>query len=903
MTKLQVKVIVASIRLLPRSFRERFGSEMLSAYLDQRDAILSAARDSRSASWRHTLRTVAGLVRASLAIRFRERRREHPIPEYRNAPRGHPMRNFARDTRHAVRVLRTRPAFAIVAIITLALGIGANTAVFSVVNSVILAPLPYDEPEQLVRVYTAYPTNAKQFSTGLDLLDIREQVTAFASMGIVYNYREVGADLAMTDGPPRRIRVLPVSADYFPTLRVTPLLGRTFARDEERGDALVAVLSHELWNTHMARDPGVIGRSVELDGVRYEVVGVMRPTFADPLGSQPSVWIPQELRPGKPPAALALARGNNSRQNHYLSAIARLARGSSVAQAQAQVDALVRRLKAQYPRQYEQRRFRVASLHEDVVGDARTATYVLMGAAVLVLLIACLNVANLFLVRALAQLKETAIRTALGAARARLVAQRLTESLVVATAGGLVGSVIAYLGVKALLAVSPESLPRSEAVSFDLSLLGFAVIVTIVTGALFGAGPAVRASRVNASDAMNDSARGTTGGRGIRQLRSVLVTSQISMALMLLVGAGVLIRAFISEQRRDLGFSPAGVVTFEVHLSPMTYGEPARRVTFHRTYLERLRSLPGLTHASATSWLPANGEYHVWGYEYVSDNGEPKSESAQIRVVDGSFLSTFEVPLLHGRFFDESDRESTAQAAIISQSLAKKTHGEGTAVGKVFRTGDTTFTVIGVVGDVANDARGVDAKVVYLSHRQFASDRNWALTYAVKSSIPAQETIALARGELARLDPALVLYRPRTMESVLAVHHARDRFMLLLMATFGAIALTLAAVGVYGVLSYAVTQRRREIGVRIALGAQLTQVRASVLGEGLIVAAVGVAFGAIGALGLARVLRSLALGVNPHDPVVFAIATLVLGAVVLIAGYLPARRATRVNPLEVLQSD
>jgi predicted permease len=876
---------------------------MLSAYLDQRDAALAATRPSSAASWRHTLLTVAGLVRANLAIRFRERRREHALPEYRNAPRGHPMRSFARDARQAVRILRKRPAFATVAIITLALGIGANTAVFSVVNSVILAPLPYDAPAQLVRVYTAYPANAKQFSTGLDLLDMRDQVPAFASMGIAYNYSEVGADLAMPDGPPRRVRILPVSADYFPTLRVTPLLGRTFERDEERGDAQVVVLSHELWSTHMARDPSVIGRSIELNGVRYQVVGVMRPTFADPLGGQVSAWVPQELRQGKQRAALALAPGNNNRQNHYLSAIARLAPGSSVTQAQTQVDALVRRLTAQYPRLYEQRRFRIASLHEDIVGDSRTATYVLMGAAVLVLLIACLNVANLFLVRALAQLKETAIRTALGAARGRLVAQRLTESLVVAVAGGLVGSVIAYLGVKALLAVSPASLPRSEQVSFDVFLLGFAVIVTIFTGVLFGTGPAVRASRVNAADAMNDSARGTTGGRGIRQLRSVLVTSQIAMALMLLVGAGVLIRAFIAEQRRDVGFKPAGVVTFEVHLPPLTYGDPERRVTFHRTYLERLQSLPGVAHASATSWLPANGDFHVWGYEYVSDRGEPKSESAQIRVVDGSFLSTFEIPLLHGRFFDATDREETTPVAIISQSLARKTHGDRTAVGKVFRTGDTAFTVIGVVGDVANDARGEDEKTVYLSHAQFASDRNWALTYAVKSTLPAEETIALARRELARFDPALVVYQPRTMESVLAVHHARDRFMLLLMATFGAVALTLAAVGVYGVLSYAVTQRRREIGVRIALGAQLTQVRASVLGEGLIVAAIGVAFGAAGALALARVLRSLALGVDPHDPLVFAIATLVLGTVVLIAGYLPARRATRVNPLEVLQSD
>jgi putative ABC transport system permease protein len=805
------------------------------------------------------------------------------------------MQRFFVDARYTLRTLSKQPGLALVAILTLALGIGANTAVFSVLNSVILAPLPYDEPEDLVRLYTALrqnPLHSAGYSTGPDLVEIRDQVDAFASVGMMYTYREIGLDLT-TDGPPERIRALRVSAEYFQTYRATPQLGRVFTREEERNDVQRVVLSFGLWDAYAGRDPEIVGKTVQLSGAAYEVIGVMRATFADVVAGDVDAWIPQHLE---------LGTGGNSRGNHYLSAVARLSAGTSVAEAQAQVNAVMSRLESEYPNQNQDRILRVVTLHTDVVGESTAAVYLLMGAAGLVLLIACLNVGNLFLARSVARTKETAIRTALGAARARVMGSQISESLIVAVTGGLVGSIVAYWGVQLLLAVSPESLARAEEVGFDGNLLGFALVITVLTGLVFGAAPAFRSASVDPSEAMHEGSRGNTGGKAANQARGVLVATQVSLALVLLVGAGILFKSFVALQRVDLGFDPSNVATFEVHLPAARYEDPEMRVAFHHQFHDRLEVLPGVRHVSATSWLPANGHYHEWGFGYLDDAGDRQWLGAMVRVVEGDYFDAMDIPLLSGRGFRRLDRRNTEQVGIISESLARAAFGERDPIGQIFRTGGRNFTIIGSVGDVAYEANGTNIEKIYLSHGQFADDRNWGLTYAVKTATAAS-LFGPARSELAAIDPALVLHHPRSMDSVLGRHRARDQFTLLLMVVFAGVALCLAAVGVYGVLSYTVSQRTHEIGVRLALGARPAQVRGIVMARGAIVAGVGILFGLAGAFALSRLLESLVFGVSTKDPTVFVGVAVVLAVVVLAAGYVPARRATRVDPLEALRSE
>ena len=894
MTDASTHLVSAVIRRFPSPFRERFGPEMLSAYLDQRDALAAKGTGSSLALWRHTIRTVAGLLRALVAVRFDQRRRLESIDPNHDHHERALMRHLASDARHAVRALRGNPAFTTVCITTLALGIGANTAVFNVLDRVILAPLPYDQPEQLVRIYTASRQTpaGREVSRGLDLIEARDGINAFSSVGIAYLYREMGVDLLSRDGVPHRVRVVPVGADYFKTLRATPLLGRTFTRDEERPDARVVILSHELWTDFADGDSSIVGRTIAMSGERYEVVGVMRPTFTDVVAGEVAAWTPENLQPGGP----------NNRWNHYLSAVARLRPGVSIARAQAELNALAPRMRERFPDGPRDEYLRAVSLHDDVVGEARSPVYVLMGAAGLVLLIACVNVANLFLARSVSQTRDIVIRTALGARRSRLVGLRLTESLLVAIAGGALGSVVAYWGVRILLAVSPESLARAEEVRFDWRLLVFALVVTTVTGLVFGAAPAVRATQSDPSDVLREGSRGNTTGRAARQARRFLVASQVSLAVMLLVGTGILIRSFVARQRVSLGFDPANVLTFEVHTPVARYGAPEARVRVHELYEQRLRSIPGVTRVGVTSWLPTNGKYHQWGYEYVDDGGERQSLGPQVRVIDGDYLEALGIPLLAGRRFAPSDRLETSDVALISRALAKHAYGDRDPIGRRFKTDDREFQIVGLVGDVANEPNGETAELVYLSHAQFADNRNWPLTYVVKGTGTPDAIVSVARRELAQVDRALVIYRPRTMEAVLARHLARDRFTLVLMGVFAAIALSLAAVGVYGVLSYAVSQRTHEIGVRLALGALPGQVRAIILREGVVIGAIGTVTGVACALALSRVLQALVFGTSTRDPLVFVAVALVLGIVVLAASYLPARRATRSDPLDALRN-
>jgi putative ABC transport system permease protein len=787
--------------------------------------------------------------------------------------------------------LARQPAYTAVVAGTLALGIGATTAVFSVLNSVILNPLPYPAPDRLVRMYSAWEDapDARQYMPVPDFLDIREGVGAFEDVAALYTYRETGLDLDVS-GRPTRVRALRISADYFDVYGATPLLGRTFDRSEENSQNALVILSHHLWKGLTDSDPEIVGNTIVMNGVAYVVVGVMRPTFRDVVAGEVDVWIPEELQ------------REYTRGNHFLTLIGRLAPGVTTGQARAELDVFSQDLAARFE-SHEDQFIQLFPLHEDVVGGTSAAIYVLMGAAGLVLLIACVNVANLFLARSVARQKDLAIRAALGSGRGRLAGQLLTESVTLAVVGGIVGLVVAFAGVKLLLAMSPQSLARSEELSFDPVLLTFAGAVTMITGVLFGLAPAFQATRLDLTGALRDATGGNTGGRGAGRLRGALVTSQVALALMLLIGAGLLIKSFATLQQVDLGFESQNVATFEVHLPSTRYGEPEQRVRFHQELGRRLRALPGVRTAGAISKLPATGFYHSWGYRFTNADGEPDGQQMQVRVVEGDFFAAMGITLLSGRTFSDDDRRERPMVAVINQRAATRAWGNQDPLGRSFRTGGREWTVVGVVEDVAHDYRGGTTPKAYLPHAQFGDDRIWALTQVVATNRGGQGLFELARRELATIDPNLVLHQPRTMENVMAREVARERFSLTLMMAFAGIAVTLAAIGIYGVLSYSVSQRTKEIGIRIALGAPASQVRRIVVGQGMLMATIGIGLGLVGALALSRWLDSMMFGTNVRDPVIFSSVALSLAIVAGVAGYLPARRATRTDPMETLRRE
>ncbi len=801
--------------------------------------------------------------------------------------------SFLSDLRFALRQMIKKPGFAIIAILTLTLGIGANAAIFSVLDAVVLSPLRFPEPERLIRIYEADAQSSSAgigFHTVPGFLDLRREAEGIEHLAAIYTYREAGRDL--TDGEvPRRIQVLPTSAGYFEVWGISPLLGRGLAVEEEREDANVVILSYRLWQSHTGGDPDVLGTTIRLDGAAYTVVGVAPAGFRDAAVGDVDAWVP-----------LDLPEGEYSRQNHFLSIIGRLERGVSVAQGQTYVSAVNTRIVEEHEEVGDTQLMRVVSLHDDVVGSTDTMLRILMGAAGLVLLIACVNVANLFLARSLGRRREIAIRSALGSGRGRLVRQFFAESLLVATLAGLAGLVVAHLGVRFLLSISPEAVARAQEVGLDGRLLLFAAAVTVLTAVLFGLVPALRGSRVDLTSDLREGSRGMAGGKRSTRIRTALVATQMALALVLLIGAGILIKSFAALQGQDYGFDSSDLLTFEVHLPDARYEDPVLRVEFHQRFHERLRSIPGVEAVAATSWLPAAGPYHDWGYRYQDADGEMQWEGAQMRIIEGDYFETMGVPLLAGRTFNAGDGEDAPPVMIISETAARIALPDRDPIGQQFYSADTVRTVVGVVPDVAFDARGSRKSKVYIPHTEFGDDRNWALIQAVKTE-SGLGILPQVRRELDAIDPELVIYRARTMEQLLGRHMESERFALTLMGIFGGVALLLAAIGVYGILSYSVSQRTREFGIRMALGATTGAVRRRVLTQGATLAGVGLLTGLLGAFWLSKLLQSMVFGVSVTDPVIFGVVTLSLALVAMAAGYVPARRATKVTPMQALREE
>ena len=538
-------------------------------------------------------------------------------------------------------------------------------------------------------------------------------------------------------------------------------------------------------------------------------------------------------------------------------------------------------------------------MHEDVVGDSRPMLYALTGAVGLVLLIACVNVANLLLVRGTARRKELAVRAALGSGQGRLVRQLLTENLVLALLGGLAGTALAWAGVRLLLFLRPAHLPRLEDVGVDVRLFAASAALSLLTGLLFGLGPALHGGRVRLERALREEGRGTAGSPWGRRLRQSLVVLQVAVALVLLTGAGLLMRSFVRLMEVDLGFQPEGVLSYRVRLPAARYEDGAARIRFYQRFFEKVEALPGVEAMGAVSKLPLAGRYHTWGVQL--ENGHERDWfPADIRVVAGRYFDAMQIPLARGRLLDERDHAEAPLTVVVNEAVARSLWGEDEAIGRQIRFADGWRTIVGVVGSTRHGHREAPAPKVYVSHDQFADNRNWALTQVLRTAAPGAQLLDQVRSELAAVDPDLILYRARTLESLAARDVARQRFALLLMGVFAVVALTLAAVGLFGVLAFTVQERTREIGIRVALGAGKRQIRALVTGQCLALTAGGLAVGLAGAWLATRWLASLVFEVGVRDPVTFVSVAGVLMAVAVLAALVPIRRATRVNPLEVL---
>jgi predicted permease len=812
--------------------------------------------------------------------------------------------NLLQDFRYGIRVLLRSPGFTAVAVVTLALGIGATTAIFSVIDAVLLRPLPYNEPDRLVMVWgklagigLARDQNAVSVPEFIDfqtMNQVFERMAAFT--GSSFN-------LAL-EGSPERIEGASASASLFPLLRVQPVWGRTFRPEEDQpGRDNVVLLSHGLWQRRFGSDPNLIGKTLTLSGRVYSVIGILPPNFE--LLGEAEIW--------KPIAFDAEELSENRRADHFLAVVARLKPGVTLAQAQANMDVIARRLQEKNPAQYAPRSgwgVRVTPLLEEIVQDTRPALLMLVGAVVLLLVIACANVANLLLARASAREREVAIRAALGAGRGRLIRQLLTESCLLGLLGGALGLLLAVWGVDLLVKLGPANLPRLKDVAIDGRTLGFTLLISLGTNFLFGLAPAWQASGGERSAQLKEGSRGaTTGPRGAR-LRGLVVVSQISLSLVLLVGAGLLIKSFVRVLQVDPGFNPNHVLTMRINLPELKYPEPRQAQAWFRQLLQRVETLPGVEYAALVSQPPLgsagwSGTFTVEGLVTDPTKGGPEADR---RPSSTDYFRVMGIPLLQGRFFDSRDEaEDAPKVAIVDETLAETFWRGQDPIGKRLKLGGVHssrpwMSVVGVVRHVKH--QGLDAQSrfqMYWPSPQQLPQRTMSLVIRARSGVDPRSLTRAAQKEVLALDKEQPVFAIRTMEEVLSRSVAQRRLSMLLLVIFAAVAVTLATVGIYGVMSYSMAQRTHEIGIRIALGARPPDVLALVARQALTLVAAGVALGLAAALLFTRSLASLLFQVQPADPAILLGASLLLAAVALVACWLPARRALHVDPLAALR--
>ncbi|HVG29694.1 MAG TPA: ABC transporter permease [Pyrinomonadaceae bacterium] len=794
------------------------------------------------------------------------------------------------DVRYGARGLLKSPGFAAAAVLVLALGIGANSAIFSVVNAVLLRSLPYQNPERLVWVGgNIRGGNPRASVSPPDFLDYRAQNNSFeefaASTSIPVPLNLTGA------GEPERLTGSVVTTNYFRAFGVKPLVGRTFNPEDERtvSSAPAVVLSHGLWQRRFGADPAVVGKSVLIDGKSATIIGVAPQSFQYPAGTE--IWAPLSF--DNPEMKV--------RRAHFLRPVGLLKPDVTLAQAQAEMDVIAGRLEQQYPDSNTKWSLNLVPLQEQVVGNVRASLWVLLGAVGFVLLIACANVANLMLARATARHKEIAIRTALGASRARVVRQLLTESLLLSLLGGALGVLLAVWSVDALVALAQGIVPRAAEIGVDSRVLGFTLAVSVLTGAIFGLLPALRASKPDLNEVLKEGGRSSVGVRHGR-VRSSLVVAEVALALMLLVGSGLLIRSFVGLQRVNPGFEAENVLTLRLSLARAKYPKAEQAAAFFDQLQQRVAALPGVVAVGTVSELPLSGQPND-NYFTIAEHPPQDARqqvTADFRRANHDYFRAMSIPVLRGRPFTEQEARADAKVVVINETLATTFFPGEDPLGKhlVIDTGaPTQFEIVGVVGDVRHRSleQGV-YQMMYVPSLQVGNNN-----LVIRTASNPAGLAAAVRQQVAAIDRDQPVSAIRTMTDVLSESVGQQRFRTMLLAAFAAVALVLAAVGIYGVISYSVTQRTHEIGVRMALGAQRRDVVRLIVRGGLALTLLGVALGLAGSFALTRVMSGLLFGVSATDPATFAGITALLTSVALLACYLPARRATKVDPMVALR--
>ena len=810
------------------------------------------------------------------------------------------IETLLQDLRFGLRMMLKKPLFTTVAILTLALGIGANTAIFSVVNAVLLRPLPYKNAERLVWIWGTNPLNDidHEVASLPDYHDWKTQNQSFEEMGA---YGDARVTLT-SNGEPERFDAAYVTDGFFEVLGAQAEIGRTFMPDEDKpGNENVVVISHALWQRRFGADPNIIGKPLIINGEPCPLVGVMPADFNHPKpgASKPvEIWQP-----------LGADYAKAGRRGDYLNVIARLKPDTSIEQSRAELTTIAAQLEQQYPASNTGWGTLVIPLHERFVGDVRPVLIVLLGAVCFLLLIACVNVANLLLARAAARQKEIAIRTAIGARRWRIVRQLLTESVMLAVVGGALGLLLAVWGIQALVALSPGNIPRLGEVSLDGRVLASTFGVSLVTGILFGLFPALQAANPNLNETLKEGGRGTTeGGRGGRA-RRVLVVAEVALAMVPLVGAGLMVKSFMRLQDVNPGFNPERVLAVEVYLPSTTYKEGPQATAFYRELLTKVQNLPGVEAAGAIDTLPLAGGGNVFSFSVEGQTLLPtdKTPDAEYLVVTPEYFHTMNVPLLRGRYLSEQDGPNAPRAFVINDTIARRYFAGEDPIGKRMNLGSARnpswYTVVGIVQDTRQQSLGTDPYPQMYAVNTQVTRRS--MTLVVRATGNPGAMIPAIRSTITAMDNSLALNNARTMAQVMAQSVARPRFNMLLMSLFAVTALILAAVGIYGVMAYSVTQRTHEIGVRMALGASSTEVLKMVVRQGMVLTTLGVATGLAGAFVITRLIASLLSGllfeVGTHDPLTFAGIALLLALVALLACLIPARRATKVDPMVALR--